>query len=678
MAKPKFYLTTPIYYANSRPHVGSAYTTIVCDAIARYKKMRGYDVAYLTGTDEHGVNIERAAEKLGVTPQELVDRNHRIFLDLWKLLDIRYTHFIRTTSIEHARAVQTLVRRTMRRSPGIIYKGKYEGRYCVYDNLYVSDSPEPADCPTCSRPAELVSEENYFFKLSAFQNYLLKLYEENPKFVQPDFRMNEVRSFVASGLRDISISRKAIKWGIPWPDDEEHVFYVWYDALTSYMSGIGFGEGERGSADFQKFWPADVHMIGKEIIRFHAVYWPAFLKAAELPLPKQVFAHGWLLFEQEKMSKSKGNVAYPEPIVKVLGNDALRYYLMRDAVFGQDGNFSRDALITRYNADLANGLGNLASRVLTMIERYCGSVVPAPHETGLPAQEVLEASSSILGIAPELLDKFEFSRALELIWGFISVIDKFVTEAKPWVLAEDAARKDELSRVLFDAAEGLRIVAILAHPVLPLATQKVWEQLGQTGLVQDRGFDQLTWGGLKPGTRIGKPEAVFPRVEKKEISERIEAMEEEIRNQGTGAKTPAVGAPSLQKAQTTSGSLATPAGAAAAPATAGGKIGIEDFAKIEMRVGVVQSAEKVAGADRLLKLMVDIGEEVRQVVAGIALSYTPEQLIGKKVAVVANLAPRKLRGVESNGMILAASVGPEGQPVLCTFTEEVPAGARLK
>src|SRR5579863_10128243 len=380
MDKPKYYLTTPIYYANSRPHVGSAYTTIVCDVIARYKRMCGYDVAYTTGTDEHGVNIERAAEKAGITPQELVDRNQKIFIELWKLLGIQYTDFVRTTSVEHARAVQTLVRRTLRRSPHAIYKAKYEGRYCIYDNLFVSDSPEPADCPICGRPAELISEENYFFRLSAYQKQLLEFYEKSPQWVRPDFRFNEVKSFVQAGLKDVSISRKSIKWGIPWPDDPEHVFYVWYDALTSYMTGIGYGEGADGEANprFKKYWPADLHMIGKEIIRFHAVYWPAFLMAAELPLPKQIFAHGWLLFEQEKMSKSKGNVAYPEPIVRVLGNDALRYYLLRETVFGQDGNFSREALITRYNADLANGLGNLSSRVLTMIEQYFAGRIPTP------------------------------------------------------------------------------------------------------------------------------------------------------------------------------------------------------------------------------------------------------------------------------------------------------------
>src|SRR6202453_1291393 len=425
--KQKYYLTTPIYYANSRPHVGSAYTTIVCDVIARYKRMCGYEVAYLTGTDEHGVNIERAAEKLGISPQELVDRNEKIFRELWKLLGITITNFIRTTFPDHARAVQTLVRRTMKRDENLpaerrsIYKRKYEGRYCIYDNLFVTDTPEPADCQICGRPAELISEENYFFRLSAYQEKLLQLYKDQPDFVQPGFRLNEVKSFVESGLKDLSISRKTIKWGIPWPGDPEHVFYVWYDALTSYMSGIGFVDGEKKDSDrFKKFWPADVHMIGKEIIRFHAVYWPAFLMAA-FPdkklsdyMPGRVQAHGWLLFEQEKMSKSKGNVAYAEPIVRALGNDALRYSLLREVVFGQDGNFSKDALITRYNADLANGLGNLSSRTLTMIENYCGGIVPA--QTAVPSNLHEIAATTFHTKIRNSYDKFEFSDALTLLW----------------------------------------------------------------------------------------------------------------------------------------------------------------------------------------------------------------------------------------------------------------------
>ena len=710
MSKPKFYLTTPIYYANSRPHVGSAYTTIVCDVIARYKRMCGYDVAYLTGTDEHGVNIERAAEKQGITPQQLVDKNEKIFRELWKLLGITNTEFIRTTEPRHARAVQNLVRRTIERDKDLelskraIYKKKYEGRYCIYDNLYVSDTPEPADCQICGRPGELVSEENYFFRLSAYQEKLLELYKNNPQFVHPDFRFNEVKSFVESGLKDISISRKSIKWGIPWPDDPEHVFYVWYDALTSYMSGIGFAsEDPQKRAEFERFWPADIHAMGKEIIRFHAVYWPAFLMAAGIELPKQIIAHGWLLFEQEKMSKSKGNVAYPEPIVKVLGNDALRYYLLRDVVFGQDGNFSRESLITRYNADLANGLGNLANRTLTMITNYCGGVIPnAPTMDAQLSKNQTDFLSGFSDFTTQVIlaayEKFGFAGAIESIWDLIARTDKYLVLEKPWTLSSDPSRKEDLERVLYTAAEAIRFVVVLTHPVIPDATQRIWEQLGQPGKIEDVRIDQLKWGELKSGTKIGKPEGVFPRIDKKEALERIEIMENEIRNPGgtqpdtstTTTKKPAEGASTGTSA---AGAGAIPVGApgagtsagAAVAATAAGaapsvpaKIGIEDFAKVELRVGVVKSAEKVAGADKLLKVMVDIGDEVRQVLAGIAPSYAPEELVGRKVVVVTNLAPRKMRGVESNGMLLAASSGPDGKAVLCTFAEEIPAGAKVK
>jgi methionyl-tRNA synthetase len=676
MTMKTYYLTTPIYYANSRPHVGSAYTTIACDAIARYKRMCGYDVAYLSGTDEHGVNIERAAEKLGITPAELVDRNQKIFRDLWKLLGIQLTHFVRTTDIEHARAVQALVKRTRRHSPDAIYKAKYEGRYCIYDNLYVSDSAEPANCPLCGRPAELISEENYFFRLSAYQEKLLDLYRKQPDFVQPDFRMNEVRSFVEAGLKDVSISRKAIKWGIPWPDDPEHVFYVWYDALSSYISGIGFGEGPEGvsNPEFDRLWPADVHMIGKEIIRFHAVYWPAFLMAAEMPLPKRIFAHGWLLFEQEKMSKSKGNIAYAEPIVNAfdelagtnVGNDALRYYLLRETVFGQDGNFSREALVTRYNADLANGLGNLASRTITMIQQYCGGVVPGDFDPTLEAAwSSPQAEAGREQARAKILsayEDFQFSVAAEEIWKIVTHWgDEVLSEHQPWAKANKPGQERVVNSVLRYAAETLRHAVVLAHPVIPDATQKIWEQLGQAGKLGDQRIDQLKWGGLRPGTKVSRPEAVFPRMEKKETVERMEAMEEEIR------KGPAP-APKAE-----------PAAPAAAPAAAGetSRIGIEDFAKVELRVGEVKSAERVAGTDRLMKLVVDIGTEQRQIVAGIAAVYTPEQVVGRKVVIVANLEPRKLRGVESNGMVVAAT-RPDGSPVLCTFIEDVPVGARLK
>ncbi len=666
--RPKFYLTTPLYYANAKPHVGSAYTTLVADTFARFKRMQGYNVAFLTGTDEHGENIARAAAKAGVTPRELVDRNSAVFRKLWNELGISYTHFVRTTSLDHLRAVRRLLLRA--RDAGYIYKKFYEGRYCVFDNLYVTDSTDPVDCPLCGRPAEVVSEENYFFKLSAFQDRLLALYRDKPDFIRPDFRRNEIVRFVEAGLRDISVSRKTVKWGLPWPDDPEHVVYVWYDALTGYLSGIGYGDDE---LQYEKFWPAQLQLMGKEIIRFHCVYWPAFLMAAEEQLPESIFAHGWLLFEQEKMSKSKGNVAYPEPIARTLGVDALRYYLLRDVSFGQDGNFSHDALLTRYNSDLANGLGNLASRTLAMIERYFGGEVPEPDPaaSGEAEAALVAAVSAAIPAALEQYEQLSFFRALEAIWAAVAQVDGYLTAQKPWTLADNPEARAKLSTVLYHAAESLRIIVALAHPSLPVATAKIWTQLGLLTSIASLRLDQLAWGGLQPATHIGEAAAVFPRVDKKETLERIVAMEDQIRqSQGVPVSSPTPAAATPPPA-------AAPAAAPAAPA-APAKITIDDFTKIEMRVGQIKSAERVAGADKLLRVMVDLGEEERQIVAGIATVYEPEKLVGRKVVVVCNLAPRKLRGVESNGMIVAASVGPEGKPVLAGFLEDVPVGARLK
>jgi methionyl-tRNA synthetase len=649
---PKFYLTTPLYYANARPHVGSAYTTLVCDTLARYRRMCGDDVAFLTGTDEHGENIERAAARQGISPAELVDRNCQMFRALWQQLGIAYTHFVRTTEARHVHTVQTMLRRARQR--GYVYKGVYRGRYCIHDNLYVSDSEEPSDCPTCGRPAELMSEENYFFRLSAFQQPLLEHYERHPEFIQPAFRRNEVIRFVSDGLKDISISRRSIHWGIPWPDDPEHVFYVWYDALSGYLTGIGFAESNGQGGEFARYWPADVHMIGKEILRFHAVYWPAFLMAAELPLPRTIFAHGWLLFEQQKMSKSKGNVAYCEPIIELLGSDALRYYLLREVVFGQDGNFSHEALVTRYNSDLANDLGNLASRTLTMLARYCAGQVPEPGPAGPAEAELAATAAASLQAYRQAFDQFAFSRGLEAIWQLVTHANQYLVETQPWTLAGDPASQPRLASVLYAAAEALRILAVLLAPVLPRATSRLWQLLGQSGHPEQIRLETLSWGGLRPGTRTGPAEPLFPRVEKSQILERMAAMEDQIR-QNTGA----------------------PAAPATPTASGPSRITIDDFARVDMRVGEIRAAEPVPGTDRLLRLQVDIGSEVRQVVAGIAGSYRPEELIGRRVVVVVNLEPRRLRGVESNGMIVAAT-RPDGSPVLCTFTEDVPLGARLK
>ncbi|HXR32939.1 MAG TPA: methionine--tRNA ligase [Verrucomicrobiae bacterium] len=658
--REKFYLTTPIYYTNGLPHIGHTYTTVVCDTVRRYKRMRGYEVVMTTGTDEHGVNVERAAKKAGIPESEFVANMAEAWRSLWDELGIPADEFVRTTDIEHVRAVQWLFK--LCKENGYVYKGHYTGQYCIYDNAFVSDAKPGENCPDCGRPLETLTEENYFFKLSAFQKPLLDFYRKNPNFIQPESRRNEVVTFVEGGLKDLSITRTTIRWGIPVPGEEPHVFYVWFDALTAYLSAVG-------GPDYEKrgMWPADVHFVGKDIIRFHTVYWPAFLMAAMLPLPKQVWAHGWFLMDAAKMSKSKGNVVLPRPIANMLGMDALRYFMLREVVFGQDGNFSYDALVTRYNSDLANGLGNLASRTTALIEKNFAGKVPKPAERQ-PQDDVLaKEAQSAIGEVLERFDKMEFARALEAIWAVIAAADKYLTTEQPWALGASDAGQARKGTILWTTAELLRIVSALAHPVLPDSTARVWSLLGQTIPLGSVELDGLRWGQLVPGTPLGKSQTLFPRVDKTEAIERIEAMANEELNSASAAPKPA-SVPAV---------AATPAAAAAAPAVPD-KIGIEDFVKVEMRVGQIKTAERIVGADKLLKLTVDIGTEIRQICAGIAQYYEPESLIGRKVAVVVNLAPRKLRGVESNGMVIAASVGPEGRPVLAGFLEDVEVGSRLK
>jgi methionyl-tRNA synthetase len=655
--KEKFYLTTPIYYTNGLPHIGHTYTTVVADVVRRYKKMRGYDVVMTTGTDEHGVNVERAAKKADVPESEFVARMADAWRALWDELGLTADEFVRTTDLQHVRTVQWLFR--LCRENGYVYKGHYTGQYCIYDNAFVADAKPGDNCPDCGRPTETLTEENYFFKLSAFQKPLLDFYRKFPDFIQPDSRRNEIVSFVEGGLKDLSITRTTVRWGIPVPGEEPHVFYVWFDALTAYLSAVGGPEFEK-----RGMWPADLHLVGKDIIRFHTVYWPAFLMAAMLPLPKQVWAHGWFLMDAAKMSKSKGNVVLPRPIVDVLGMDALRYFLLREVVFGQDGNFSYDALATRYNSDLANGLGNLASRTAAMIEKNFEGKVPKLAERKLQDDTLARQAHDAVGEVLDRYDKMEFARALETIWGVIAAADKYLTTEQPWALADSEAERLRKATVLWTSAELLRIVSALAHPVLPDSTAKVWALLGQETPLRALELDGLRWGQLVPGTPLGKSQPLFPRVEKSEAVERIEAMANEELNP---AAEPAANAHAPGATAATS--------LAAGPA---GKIGIEDFAKVEMRVGQVKTAERIVGADKLLKLTVDIGSEIRQICAGIAQFYEPASLIGRKVVVVTNLAPRKLRGVESNGMIVAASVGPEGRPVLAGFHEDVEIGARLK
>jgi methionyl-tRNA synthetase len=658
--KPKFYLTTPIYYTNGLPHIGHTYTTVVADTIRRYKRMRGYELVMTTGTDEHGVNVERAAKKAGMSESAFVAQMAAEWRTLWDELDLTADEFVRTTDLRHVRTVQWLFR--LCRENGYVYKGNYTGQYCIYDNAFVNDAKPGDVCPDCGRPTETITEENYFFKLSAFQKPLLDFYKKNPDFIQPESRRNEIVSFVEGGLKDLSITRTTIRWGIPVPGEEPHVFYVWFDALTAYLSAVGGPEFEK-----RGMWPADLHLVGKDIIRFHTVYWPAFLMAAMLPVPKQVWAHGWFLMDATKMSKSKGNVVLPRPIANMLGMDALRYFLLREVVFGQDGNFSYDALVTRYNSDLANGLGNLASRTAALIEKNFGGKIPKAAERRPQDDALAKEVQTAIGEVLENYENLSFARALEAIWGVISSADKYLTTEQPWALGNSEHEQARKATVLWTTTELLRIVTVLAHPVMPASTAKIWTLLGMPGSVASVELDGLRWGQLAPGKQLGPAQPLFPRVDKNEAIERIEAMANEELNP----------APVAQPAKPAASAI--PAGAAAAPQAAPEKIGIEDFAKVEMRVGQIKTAERIVGADKLLKLTVDIGTEIRQICAGIAQYYEPEKLIGRKVAVVVNLAPRKLRGVESNGMIIAAAVGPEGRPVLAGFPDEdVEIGARLK
>jgi len=674
----KFYITTPIYYVNARPHIGHTYTTVVCDTVARRQRLMGMDTWFLTGTDEHGQKIERSAIAAGCSPKEFVDRVSGEFRQLWDRMNLTYDDFIRTTEPRHVRGVQALFRRLQER--GYIYKGSYSGQYCVFDELYVDVTEPGAPCPECGRPTETVQEENYFFKLSAMEEPLLKLYAENPDFIRPEARRNEVIAFVRSGLRDLSVSRTTFKWGIPVPGDEKHVIYVWLDALANYLTAIGYGSDDpKDKQKLERYWPANVHMIGKEIVRFHCVYWPAFLLAAGIPLPKSIIAHGWLLFEESKMSKSRGNIVRSETILDTLGADTLRYFLLREIVFGSDGSFSFDALVQRFNADLANGLGNLSSRTLSMITRYFEGEIPYPSPGARTASDdaIAELAQQTITDFNVQFEQFQFSRALETAWGLVAAVNKYIVENEPWAVAEkeDQDSRARLATILHTSAEALRIITALVHPVIPESTARIWEQLGLAD-INKLDLRNLAWGQLPLHTKLGTVEAVFPRADKSTI-DRMQQMEQERAAQVTQA---GVAGTAEDNKPAEAVPVAAPAVVAAATASApvSNTITIDDFAKVELRVGQVKVAEKVKGTDKLLRLEVDLGTEVRQIVAGIAKAYDPEKLIGRKVVIVANLAPRKLRGLESQGMIVAASLGDEGLPVLAGFLEDVPNGARLK
>jgi methionyl-tRNA synthetase len=759
-----FYLTTPIYYVNARPHLGHAYSTIVCDAIARRKRALGIDTWFLTGTDEHGQKIERSAKLAGRTPLEFATHISGEFRGLWDRLGLSYDDYIRTTEDRHKRGVQKLF--ATLRDRGFIYKSTYTGQYCVSDEAWMDVDPG-APCPNCGRATETVSEENYFFKLSAFERKLLEFYEENPGFMQPESTRKEVISFVRSGLKDLSVSRTSFKWGIPVPGDENHVVYVWLDALANYITALGYGsDSPADKARFEKFWPADMHLIGKEISRFHCVYWPAFLMAAGIPTPKSVRANGWLLFDDTKMSKSLGNIVRAETVDQILGADALRYFLLREIPFGQDGSFTFDALVRRYNGDLANGYGNLVSRVVNMMHKFFGGVVPDPGTLTEAETNLRDAAERTIAEFGPLFDDMQFSEALKSVWILVAETDGYLTANAPWKRPEARSETDHTAlqaRVLSTAAEAIRVISALVYPILPASASKVWSQLG-LGDLQDAAkktfLTNLTWGGLPSGTRFNEPAPLFPRAEKDAI-ERMQNLENENNSSAVdaasgkqGHATPPDQAPaSPSVAPTTStgkghaqnerltqstavphdhskpvdtakvhgvphdiasarlktepsaadtgeknqnpnlasqSSTAEPGSQSAGPGAAepsapadytsasSPTITIDDFAKVDLRVARVLVAERIPKADKLLRLEVDLGYEKRQILAGIAQYYEPEKLIGRKIVIVANLAPRKMRGLESNGMLLAASLPPDGSPVLAGFLEDVPLGARLK
>jgi methionyl-tRNA synthetase len=652
-----FYITTPIYYINAEPHIGHAYTTMVADAMARSRRLLGDDVFFLTGTDEHGQKVERAAQKAGLKTEVFAEKIAASFRQMCADLNISNNDFIRTTEPRHHRASQELWRRVA--ANGDIYKGDYEGWYCTVDEIFVPETQlVDGKCPTCGNKVERLKEESYYFRLSKYQQPLLDFYNANPEFLQPAFRFNEVRTFVEAGLQDLSISRTSFKWGIPVPDDPKHVMYVWFDALTNYLTALGFGTADESRV--QKYWPVVTHLVGKEIVRQHALYWPAFLMSAGIQTPRRIIAHGWWLMGGAKMSKSIGNVARYQDYAAVFGVDALRYFVMREMTLGQDANFSDEAILTRYNADLANDLGNVVSRTTTMIARYCDGSVPAAHAAD-DLDRSLEADiQKTIDAARGGFARFELSVALQAIWDvLVRGVNQYIVRREPWRLAKKPEDRLLLETTLYRSADALRVIAALVDPVMPEAAERVRRMLG----VQQEQWTDLRPNTLRAGTRLGAIEPLFPRIEKNVEELRAMTTEGEQKPIG-GAGT--VSAPGATQA----------VGAGVTPAE-DNRISIDEFMKVELRVAKVLEAEAVPKSKKLVKLKVDVGNEQRTIVAGIAEAYQPEQLLGRTIAIVFNLKPAKLMGIESNGMVLAASVG-DGKPILVSFDEPVPPGARVR